>query len=167
MAQQQQIRGVTPRPQRPALPYPTPHPDGVSLPAELSGLHELLSEVLSEALGRRSQADESAVRDRATTIAKSQTRRYRGAIGGLSAALIALGTWTVAQVRSYGDARAAAAQAELVAEREAEDAALAAQSTRQLADATSARVDAIERKLDRLIALLEEPEDDTPQRRVR
>lgn len=152
-------------PPRPSVPYSEGRP---SLPAELSGLHELLSEVLAEQLSRRTTTEEQLITARSREVARSQTRSYRGAIGGLAAALLALGTWTVSVVRSYGDSRAAAAIAEQDAALDAARAAAAAKDTRALVDATVSRVDAIERKIDRLIVLTEEARTPTappaPQR---
>lgn len=145
----------TPAPPR-SVPYQEVRP---SLPAELSGLHDLLSEVfadvLSEQMSRRTTTEEQLITARAGEVARGKTRTYRGAIGGLAAALIALGTWTISVVRSYGDSRAAAAVAEQDAALDAARAAASARDTRALVDSTVSRVDAIERKIDRLITLTE------------
>lgn len=126
-----------------------------SLPAELSGLHEMLRDALQEALGSRTQAEESMISARAGELARGKTRTYRGAIGGLAAALVALLSWAATQVQAYGDGRAEAAQAALRAEAKAEEARVYAEETRGLAEAAARQVDALDRKLDRLLSLAE------------
>ena len=143
---QDALRGPTPRP-----PTQTEYAHRPTTPAEESSVEAIVSRVVGQLLGERTASDESTIQARVHDETRTRTRRYRGAIGGLGAALVALASWSVSQVEAYGDSRAAAAQSALKAEAKAEEAAAYLEETRQIAaDAraasatTSARVDELD-----------------------
>lgn len=83
---------------------------------------------------------------------------YRGAIGALAAGLVAAITWGVTEVRAYGDGRESAARAAIAAEAKAAEAVRYAEDTRKVAEDAASHAGEIERKLDLVIAKLEQIE---------
>lgn len=149
------LRGPTPRPSTEYGTRPT-------TPAEESSVEAIVARVVGQILGERTAADESTITARVHDDLRGKTRRYRTAIGGLGAALVALASWSISQVEAYGQSRADAATSALKAESKAQEAARYLEETRHLAaearqvsEATSARVDQLDAKLDRLLRIAE------------
>lgn len=169
---QDSLRGPTPRPSvEYAMRSQTP------LPAELSAVNELVRAAIEDVFASRHESEESIIAARVGETVRGKTRSYRGAIGTLGAALVGVLAWSWSQVQAYGDSRASAAKAAVAAEQKAEQASHKAQETRDLAETNSARITAIEAKLDRLIVIAEtvqqhtepgeEPTAPPPKRRPR
>lgn len=121
-------------------------------PAALSAVREIVDDSIDKALSDRSTAAESALTLQVESTVRSKTKRYRGAVSGLAAALVAVAGWAVAEVRSYGDERVAAYTAQV----EARDAKAHAEETRQVADRATARLDELEPKVDEALVILRE-----------
>jgi hypothetical protein len=121
-------------------------------PAARSEVREILAEVFSE----RSASAESMIASRVKVDTARGLKRYRGAVGGLIGALLGMGGWAVAEVRSYGDERAEAARTAIAAEAKAEAAADEAMRVRTELDDARARVDQLEPKVDRALAGIEQ-----------
>lgn len=154
---QDAIRGVTPR--RTTVP-PPPEPQRPSDPE----LESIIAHVVGQLLGQRTAAEESMIAASAGERARRATRGWRLASGGLGAALVALASWSWSQVQAYGDGRAAAARAAIVAESKAEEAAAYLEETRRIAEeagkhaaTVEASVRGLEAKMDRVLDRLDAP----------
>lgn len=147
------LRGHTPRPTQEYGPVGPPRQ--AALAAELSGMHEMLRDALAEVLpgllSDRSQSAESLIAARVKVDTQQRTRKLSGAVGGLVALLMATGGWAISQVRSYGDSRVAAVQAEA----KADAAVVEAAETRATVDEHGARLGHLETKVDRALRILE------------
>lgn len=153
---QDALRGNTPRPSVPHSLVAEPPPSRLS-PAEES-LASAVAFHVGEILGSLSSEEDPKKK---AESAKRITN-YKRLIGALGAALIGLASWSASQIEAYGQSRADAATSALKAEAKAEEAARYLEETRQLAatarevsEATSARVDQLDQKLDRLLRLAE------------
>lgn len=154
---QDALRGHTPRPSVPHSLVAEPPPAKQLSPAEeslASAVAFHVGEILGGLVDQEDPKKADATRKRIT--------RYKGAIGALGAALIGIASWSASQIEAYGQSRADAATSALKAEAKAEEAARYLEETRKLAsearevsEATSARVDQLDRKLDRLLRLAE------------
>ncbi|MGL5912249.1 MAG: hypothetical protein ACRCZP_19750 [Phycicoccus sp.] len=151
---QDALRGNTPRPSVPHSYVAEPPPSKLS-PAEES-LASAVAFHVGEILGSLT------VEDPNKAASAKRITNYRRLIGALGAALIGLASWSASQIEAYGQSRADAATSALKAEAKAEEAARYLEETRQLAatarevsEATSARVDQLDQKLDRLLRLAE------------
>lgn len=145
---QDALRGATPRPA-------TEYGRAPVTPAEESSVEAIIARVVGELLGQRTASDESTIAARVHDETRSKTRGLRLTAGTLGAALVALSGWAISQVQGYGDSRAAAERAAIVAEQKAEEAKAHLEETRELAQGTAARVDGLERKIDQVLAAVE------------
>jgi len=118
-------------------------------------MHEMLREALSELLTERSQSAESMIAARVKVDTQHKTRHLRLGLGGLGAALVAALSWGVAQVESYGNSRAAAAEAAWEAKEEAARATAKVDAAQEQARVATERLDNLEPKVDRALTLLE------------